>query len=270
MDGRTDRARDGAADRAAGGAVRANETTVPVLPCVSATETLEFYRALGFRVTYEQTRPYLYLAVEWSGFSLHFGAPPQGFDPAREDGAACLVLVDEVASYHAEFTRALRAAYGRVPSKGRPRITRYRPGASRFTLVDPSGNSLIFIRRDEPAELEYGGSQELTGLAKALDNARVFSEFKHEDRTALKILTTALRRHEDTAPRADVARTLATLVELATALEDPTAAETWRARLAALDLTDATEPRPGPEAPSEAGSATRPDAGPEAGPPSGP
>ncbi|MFF0727977.1 glyoxalase [Streptomyces sp. NPDC004134] len=223
--------------------VRANETTVPVMPCVSVAETLEFYQALGFEVTYEQTRPYLYLALEWSGFALHFGTPPKNTDPSREDTGGCLVMVDDVAPYHAEFTRALRAAYGKVLAKGRPRITRFRPGASRFTVVDPSGNSIIFIRRDEPAEPEYGGSKSLTGLARALDNARIFSEFKNEDRTALRILTTALRKHGPGAPPVDVARTLATLIELATALEDTDGVGEWRRRLTALDLSDAERHR---------------------------
>ncbi|MEV0191072.1 glyoxalase [Kitasatospora purpeofusca] len=226
-----------------GPTVRANETTVPVLPCVSVDETLEFYQALGFEVTYKQTRPYVYLALEWSGFALHFGTPPKNIDPSHEDGGGCLVLVDEVAPYHAEFTRALRAAYGRTLSKGRPRITRFRPGASRFTLVDPSGNSIIFIQRDEPAELEYGGSKDLAGLAKALDNARVFSEFKNDDRAALRVLVTALRRHGDAAPPLELARTLATLVELATALEETDGVEEWRRRLNALDLTEAERHR---------------------------
>ncbi|WP_369384000.1 glyoxalase [Streptomyces sp. cg36] len=219
--------------------VRANETTVPVLPCVSVEETLEFYQALGFKVTHQQTRPYVYLALEWSGFALHFGTPPKNIDPGREDAGACLVLVDAVAPYHAEFTRALRAAYGKVLAKGRPRITRYRPGASRFTLVDPSGNTVIFIQRDEPAELEYGGSKSLTGLAKALDNARIHAEFKSDDRTALRVITTAMRRYGDTAPPLDVARALAHLVELATSLEEPDGVEEWLRRLNALDLTDA-------------------------------
>ncbi|GAA2778282.1 hypothetical protein GCM10019017_24170 [Streptomyces showdoensis] len=219
--------------------VRANETTVPVLPCVSVEETLEFYQALGFEATYKQTRPYVYLVLEWSGFALHFGMPPKNVDPSQEDAGACLVLVDEVAPYHAEFTRAMRAAYGKVLAKGRPRITRFRPGASRFTLVDPSGNSIIFIQRDEPAELEYGGSKTLAGLAKALDNARILSEFKNDDRTALKVLITALRRHGDTAPPLDVARTLATLIELASALEETEGLEEWRRRLNSLELTDA-------------------------------
>jgi hypothetical protein len=42
------------------GSVQPNEATVPLLPCVAPEETLAFWRALGFAVTYEQTRPYLY------------------------------------------------------------------------------------------------------------------------------------------------------------------------------------------------------------------
>ncbi|MFF2926901.1 glyoxalase [Streptomyces celluloflavus] len=219
--------------------VRANETTVPVMPCVSVEETLEFYQSLGFKVTYKQARPYIYLVLEWSGFALHFGTPPKNIDPNQEDVGACLVIVDAVAPYHAEFTRAMRAAYGKVLAKGRPRITRYRPGASRFTVIDPSGNSIIFIQRDEPAELEYGGSKNLTGLAKALDHARIFAEFKSDDRTALRVITTALRRHGDTAPPLEVAHALANLIELAAALEETDGVDEWRRRLNALDITDA-------------------------------
>ncbi|MEU8759387.1 glyoxalase [Streptomyces sp. NPDC048659] len=226
---------------AVGIGVRANETAVPVMPCVSVDETLEFYQALGFAVIHEQRRPYVYLAFEWSGFQLHFGAAPKGFDPTTEDGGGCLVVVDDVAAYHAEFTRAMRAAYGKVLAKGRPRITRFRPGASRFTLVDPAGNGIIFIQRDEPKELEYGGAKSLTGLAKAVDNARIFAEFKNDDRTALRVLTTALRKHGDTAPAPEVAAALATLIELATALEETGQVAEWRERLAALDLTDAEQ-----------------------------
>jgi hypothetical protein len=42
----------------------------------------------------------------------------------------------------------------------------------------PSGNSIIFIQRDEPTELEYGGSKQLQGLARVLDNVRILREFK--------------------------------------------------------------------------------------------
>ncbi|WP_416904146.1 glyoxalase [Micromonospora echinospora] len=223
--------------------VRPNETTVPLLPCVSAEETLTFYQALGFRVTYRQTRPYLYLAFAWSGFELHFGGAPAGLDPSRETSGGCLVMVDDVAPYHAAFTAGLRAAYGRVPARGLPRITRHRPGASRFTVVDPSGNSIIFIRRDEEKELEYGGSKKLKGIARALDNARILREFKNDDRAAARSLTSALRRHGDTAAPVERALALAMLAELAVALDEPDRAEEWVAQLRTVELTDADRQR---------------------------
>lgn len=216
--------------------VRANETTVPVLPCVSVDDTLAFYQSLGFRVTYRQTRPYVYLAVGWSGFELHFGRAPRHLDPADEDGGGCLVMVDAVAPYHAAFTRAMRDAYGKVLATGRPRITRFRTGASRFTLVDPSGNAIIFIQRDEPTELGYGGAKRLQGLAKALDNARIFSEFKNDDAAAVRVITVALRRHGATAPPADRACALAMLIDLSAALGEPTGH--WKRELRELGAND--------------------------------
>ncbi|WP_218106613.1 glyoxalase [Micromonospora pallida] len=223
--------------------VRPNETTVPLLPCVSPDETLAFYQALGFRVTYRQTRPYVYLAFAWSGFELHFGSAPPHVDPSQENAGGCLVMVDAVAPYHAAFSAAMRGAYGKVLARGVPRITRYRPGASRFTLVDPSGNSIIFIQRDEEETLEYGGSKQLQGIPRALDNARIFREFKNDDRAAVRTLTSALRRHGDTAPPVERALALAALAELAVALEEPDQADKWIAQLRTVELTDADRQR---------------------------
>ncbi|HET9258483.1 MAG TPA: glyoxalase [Pseudonocardiaceae bacterium] len=219
----------------------ANETTVPVLPCVSVDETLAFYQALGFEVVYKQVKPYIYLALGWSGFELHFGKAPEGLDPSKENNGGALVMVDAAAPYHAAFTQAMRQAYGKVLATGRPRITRYRQGASRFTLIDPSGNSIIFIQRDEPIKLEYGGSKRLEGLAKALDNARIFSEFKHDNRTALRVIRAALRKYESSAPAVDRALALATLIELATALDEHDTIDEWREQLGAIQLTDAEQ-----------------------------
>ncbi|MGN9808535.1 glyoxalase [Micromonospora sp. BQ11] len=217
--------------------VRPNETTVPLLHCTSPEATLTFWRALGFAVTYEQTRPYLYLAFRWSGFDLHYGRAPGGVDPSAEQTGGCLVMVDAVAPYHAAFSASMRSAYGKVLAKGLPRMTRYRPGASRFTVVDPSGNSIIFIQRDEPKELEYGGSKRLTGLTRVLDNARILREFKNDDRAAFRALNSGLRRHAATAPAAEQALALAVLIELSVALGEPERAPEWGARLRALRLT---------------------------------
>ncbi|WP_189240976.1 glyoxalase [Planomonospora parontospora] len=222
-------------------AVRPNETTVPLMPCASLEETLAFYEALGFEATYRQSRPYVYLALRWSGFQLHFGPAPKGLDPAREESGGCLVMVDAVAPYHAAFVAAMRRVHGKVLSSGLPRITRYRPGASRFTLVDPSGNSIIFIQRDEPAELEYGGSKRLTGLAKALDNARILREFKNDDLQAFRALKSGVRRHGANAPVVERAIALCHLVDLATVLGEPT--DPWAAELRGLELTAADRRR---------------------------
>lgn len=233
---------DGVSDPAAE-LIRPNETTVPLLPCVAPEETLEFYQALGFQVTWQQLKPYLYLAFRWSSFELHYGKAPKGLDPDLEQSGGALVMVDAVAPYHAALTAAMRAAYGKVLAKGRPRLTRYRPGATRFTLVDPSGNNIIFIQRDEPAELEYGGSKELQGIAKALDNARIFREFKQDDRAAMRTLVSALRRHGEQAAPVERALALATLIELSIALAEPERTREWTDQLRAIELNEADRAR---------------------------
>ncbi|MEV0425974.1 glyoxalase [Micromonospora sp. NPDC050495] len=216
--------------------VRPNETAIPLLPCVAPEETLAFWRALGFTVTYEQTRPYLYLAFRWRGLDLHYGRGSGGPDRAEITGG-CLVMVDTVAPYHAAFTEAMRRTYGKVLAKGQPRITRYRPGASRFTVTDPSGNSIIFIQRDEPTEVEYGGAKRLDGLARVLDNARILREFKNDDRAAFRALNSGLRRHGDGAPAVQQAVALALLIELSTALDELDRVPEWGGRLRQLNLT---------------------------------
>ncbi|GIF66832.1 hypothetical protein Ais01nite_48670 [Asanoa ishikariensis] len=217
--------------------VPANETTVPLLPCLAPDETLAFWRALGFVTIWEQHKPYLYLAFRWRGVQLHYGRAASGVDPAEETTGGALVMVDEVAPYHAEFAAAMRRAHGKVLAKGLPRITRYRAGASRFTIMDPSGNSIVFIQRDEPAELEYGGDKALQGLARVLDNARILREFKEDDKAAFRALNSGLRRHGDSASSLEKATALAQLVELSTVLDEPVAQ--WGARLRELELSPA-------------------------------
>lgn len=219
-------------------AINGKETTVPLLPCISADETLAFYQALGFVVTYQMTKPYLYLALRWSGIELHFGKGANSLDPSEENSGGCLVMVDAVEPYHRAFTDALRATYGKVLATGRPRITRFRPGQSRFSLIDPTGNNIIFIQRDEPEDLEYGGSAMLTGLAKAIDNARILREFKNDDKAAARALDIGLARYEAEAPLEDRVRALAARMELAVALGDATTGRALKQQLQALPLTE--------------------------------
>ncbi|MFR9749982.1 glyoxalase [Nocardia sp. 004] len=212
------------------------DMAVPQLWTGDLAGTLDFYKTLGYTVTYEQTRPYVYGSVEDRGCALHFVPTPKNVSVSAER-TGCLVMVDDIAHRHRAFTTALRARYGKVPAKGLPRITRYRPGQSRFTVVDPAGNQVIYIQRDEPMELEYGGSKELDGLAKVLDNAGILRDFKNDDKAAFRVLEVGLRRFRTEAPRLDRARALAALTELAVATENPERVEQFRAELRAMTLS---------------------------------
>lgn len=211
------------------------DLAVPMLWGGDLTSTLEFYRALGYAVTWEQTRPYIYGAVEKDTHALHFVAAPPGITLPAEHAAA-LLLVDDVAARHAEYTAALRAHYGKIPAKGCPRITRFRPGQTRFTLVDPVGNWITVIQRGEP-DFDYGGSRKLEGLPKVLDNARILREFKTDDSAATRALETGLRRFGATATASDRARAYAALADLATAAEDTDRLAHWKTEFDAVELT---------------------------------
>lgn len=220
-------------------------TTVPLLPCLDPDGTVEFYQALGFSIGHRQDRPYLYLVLKLEDIEMHLKDAPSTLDPAEENSGGFLVFVDDAAPFHARFVEGLQRCYGRVPVAGLPRITRLRPGQSRFCLYDPSGNCVIVINRDEP-EIEYGGSSALSGLAKAHDNARIFRDFKNDDVLAARTLDAALRRHGGEASRLDVARALADRAELAVVLDDDTATAR-RGELATLDLTAEERAQLGPE-----------------------
>jgi catechol 2,3-dioxygenase-like lactoylglutathione lyase family enzyme len=208
-----------------------------MLPCADLDETLDFYRILGFEVTYEQRKPYIYGAVERGSFGLHFYSAPAGID-ARTLASRCLIMVDDVASYHREFSAALRNHYGRIPAKGTPRITRFREGQSRFTVVDPTGTWVLYVQRDEPVELEYGGSKALKGLAKVVDNARILRDFKNDDKAASRVLKVGLARYGDDAPAVDKVRALAALAEIARATDQPDRAREYVTELQQIELTD--------------------------------
>lgn len=178
-----------------------NVSAIPLLPCRTLDDVLPFYEALGFEVTLRQQRPNPYAATRWRETDLHF------FERATHDAAEayslCLFIVPEVELLHAHFSQALRALLGKVPAKGLPRITRMKPGQTRFTIVDPAGNSIVYIRRGEkdPHEETKQLQSQLSPLGKALRAAEVLSDYKNDDVAATKVLRTALSKHGDADPQ---------------------------------------------------------------------
>lgn len=207
-------------------------TTVPCLPVVSMAETLDFYSVLGFDVTYQQRSPNGYAVVRRGACELHlFGL--KGLR-AEEGYSTCCVIVPEVEPIHKAFSDALRQKYGKLPITGFPRITRFKAGQTRFTVTDPSGNSVIYVKR--PAH-EGGGRKNLTGLAKAIETAARLRDESGDDTAAAKVLDVALARHPG-GPPVDRARALAARAELAVALDDAERLVAVREELQQIPLSD--------------------------------
>ena len=210
--------------------------TIPALPCVSIDDTLEFWSALGFAITYRQKAPNPYGVVARDGYELHFFGI-KGLDPAKAF-STCFVKVPEVEILHAEFAESLGRLLGRSPARGLPRISRMRPGQSRFTLTDPNGNSVTYIKYGPEDERNAHAYEDptLTPLQRAIKLADRLRDFHLDDHSAAKALDVALARAGVESPR-DRAEALTARAELARALDDPALAERLEAEAAVLKTT---------------------------------
>jgi catechol 2,3-dioxygenase-like lactoylglutathione lyase family enzyme len=174
------------------------ERTYPVLPCADLDDALEFYTALGFTVTFHQRRPYPCAVVELDDIAIHlFGMG--GFDPAASYGSAIITVADP-AERHEAFKAGLRDRYGKVPSKGIPRLLppRRKAGtATGFSVVDVGGNWLRFYRHgsseDDPAERR-------SGLLRVIDVAARQGDSRGDEAQAIAVLDAGLARHPDAPP----------------------------------------------------------------------
>ncbi len=208
--------------------------TVPLLPCASIDEIADFFRPLGFDVTYRQIRPNPYLALRRDDLELHYFGM-DGFRPEDSYGT-CVVLVDNTEPLFEAFAAGLRASYGKLPLSGFPRITRPRRrknvgNLSGFSLVDPSGNWIRVIR-DAPAQESAGGR-----LADALANAVVLADSHGDDAQAYKILAGAVRRVAD-PDRVELVEAQAYLAELAVRRGETDQAREHLAAVYAVELTE--------------------------------
>ena len=213
---------------------------VPLLPCASIDDMLDFYTALGFTKTYRQTRPNPALGMRRGDIHLQFFGMP-GFDPADSYGS-CIIQVPDTGVLHREFADGLRAAFGKVPLAGIPRMTRPRPrrnaeGVAGFTVVDPGGNWVRIFPAPGTAKPPPAGK-----LAKALENAVVMGDSRGDPGQAAKILDGALRRSAD-APAVERVEALAYRAEVALTMSDPARAREVLAELARIELTDADRDR---------------------------
>jgi catechol 2,3-dioxygenase-like lactoylglutathione lyase family enzyme len=170
------------------------ERAYPIFPCPDLDEALEFYRDLGFSVVYVQKRPYPAAAVARGDLQIHLSGIA-GFDPAASYASA-IITVDDPDAWHDAFTSGLKAARGRVPTAGIPRVLRVRRKAGTatgFSVVDVGGNWLRFYRTGASEDED----QDRTGLARVIDVAARQGDARGDDAQALKVLDAGLARHPD-------------------------------------------------------------------------
>lgn len=211
--------------------------TIPVLPCESILDTLAFWEMLGYKITYKQTKPYQYGVVVRNGYALHFGRV-KGMDVSNNT-SGCLVMVKDIEVVYADLTEKMKAKMGRVPNSGLPRISRMKPGTTRFTLTDVSGNSIIFINYGEE-DLETWRKMEdknQTPLQRSIAFAINFRDYKDDVNAAVATLDSALRKTENEDMK-DIAEALIIRLDLGIFLNDAIRTQECSMLLSQLALTE--------------------------------
>lgn len=214
----------------------ANERTYPMLPCRDIDEAITFYKALGFVQTYRQLRPNPSAVVAREDIQIHlFGI--DNFNPADSYGSVIIVVPDTDSLYQA-FADGLRAAYGKLPVAGIPRLLRPRKkyGTVRgFSVVDVGGNWLRIYKSGDTEDQDE--EEKATGLAQIVLTAARLGDARGDEALALKTLENGIARFSD-APAIDQVRALLYRAELALRLKDHGLARSSLAVAETLTLTD--------------------------------
>lgn len=209
----------------------ANERTYPCLPCRDLDESVAFYENLGFRRTYRQLRPNPYAVVQYEDIHLHlFGM--DGFDPAQSYCTA-IVVVPEPDGLYRQFAERLRAAFGKLPVAGIPRVTRPRKKfgtVTGFSLVDPGGNWLRISQLNATEDEEKA-----EGLEHFISVAARLGDAHGSEVDALRTLENALARFPD-ASALERARAHLYRAELAVRMDKADLAKESLAIVEALEL----------------------------------
>jgi catechol 2,3-dioxygenase-like lactoylglutathione lyase family enzyme len=216
------------------------ETMVPMLPCGSIREMLDFYTDLGFTITYQQKSPNVYAAVKRGAVELHFYVM-KDHDP-EQNWSTCGVMMDDPELLHATFIAALKQARGKAPFKGIPRITqRWRKGQSRFNIVDPAGNWIRFCSRSEDGfewqDLAESKDPSRSRLATAIGMARRLRDGHGVNEDAARILDAALARPDAGSVR-ERGQAIVARAELAASIGEPDVFKAMQAAFEALELDE--------------------------------
>ncbi|MFD8644296.1 VOC family protein [Streptomyces zaomyceticus] len=195
------------------------EKTIPILPCPTLQPVLDFYTALGFEVTFRQKSPNPFAVVQRGGIELQFFGLKQ-YDPASSI-STCYVVTDDVDGLYEAFRTGLKATYGRIPTRGLPRIGALKDmsyGVRQFLVTDPGGNC---VRIGQPIsdDPHHRPAPEET-FARALHHAALFADSKDDPAGAAKILDRVLALADERPTPAQLLRLLVLRADVAGRLGD--------------------------------------------------
>ncbi|MGA4838671.1 bleomycin resistance protein [Streptomyces sp. G45] len=213
------------------------EKTIPLLPCQAIQPVVDFYTALGFATTFLQKAPYAYAVVERGPVELQFFGM-KGYEPT-ESYSGCYILTDDVDALHTAFRDGLKAAYGKVPRRGLPRIGPLKDmsyGVRQFLMTDPGGNCVRVgqaISDDQSHRRPPKGT-----FARALHIADLYTDSKGDLEGAAKVLDRALALTDERPTPAQLVRMLVLRGDIAQRLGDDGLAARLCARAAEVELPD--------------------------------
>jgi hypothetical protein len=214
------------------------QKTIPILPCRTLQPVLDFYTALGFEVTYRQRSPNPYAVVEHGDIELQFFAMKH-YEPT-DSISTCYVLTDDVDGLYQAFRAGLKAAYGRIPTRGLPRVGPLKDmsyGVRQFLMTDPGGNC-VRVGQRTGEDRHHGPAPEET-FARALHHASLLADSKGDAAGAAKVVDRVLRLTDETPTPVQLLQLLVLRADIAGRLGDEQTTATTLARAAALDLTEA-------------------------------
>ncbi|MGW7272150.1 bleomycin resistance protein [Streptomyces sp. NPDC054864] len=212
------------------------ETMIPLFPCHELDETLDFYKAIGFEVTFHQKSPYQYGVVERGDMQFQFFRM-KGYDP-KASISACYVITDDVDTLHASFRAGLKQTLGRIPTRGLPRIGALKDmsyGVRQFLMTDPAGNN---VRVGQPIADSFEHSAvPKERYARALHQAVLLGESKEDPSAAARIIDHALAADGTPTP-VQLVKLYVVRAEMAEQLGEPERPAEWLDRAAAVRLTE--------------------------------
>ncbi|MFC4495929.1 bleomycin resistance protein [Streptomyces ovatisporus] len=215
-----------------------SEKTIPILPCRTLQPVLDFYTALGFEVTFQQKSPNPFAVVERGGIELQFFGMKK-YEPA-ESMSTCYVLTDDVDALYEAFRAGLKAAYGRVPTRGLPRIGPLKDmsyGVRQFLMSDPGGNCIRIGKKTSEDQSHRPAPEET--FARALHYAALFADSRDDPQGAAKIIDRVLKLADEQPTPVQLLRLLVLRSDVAARLGDAATAARSMEEAAAVQLTDA-------------------------------